>query len=791
MAQEHHSIQSTDHSVLAHTKKPFWARFLPMLHHPKLEVTNQLQIEPEQLSSSQPDASDAIRETAHSAENTRVAPEQISGSTQDVLHEDQHADVDLGSIEISSEYEMPTTDPSTPVDLTLLSDTESSTPFFTTTGESPLQAASGEYPHEETQTETSFETHQREYLAKHADESFPIDTGPYAVAIVSRAYRELSNGNLTERLLSLVAQKIPTSEFKAYIAVNNEMAHAIAAEVEERERSTLETLDSYQKKITLEELTAQEYVKRGLPLTPLDMDSIESTYKTTLNRRIIDYRENQATLKTLDALTIAVNELHAGANEHTVLAKALTSIQNATTSYLSEGQLESLLKASRAVILKRIAIMGVDCSSPLKASRETNHGKATNEACHIAISQGARYIDVSDMDEYHGPNALTEILDLSQKGDVDVFIRPLTVVVPLHPEQLKDSGKIWASLVDFYTNSLSDKTRTYGDMTTQSSGSQIVSARAFRKHEYAELGSNEDFKFAQDMRGDDELRTYRALASDLLLADRGRDVSWDGGSKSDTYHAFAEEVREHQEESQKYDIQRLVSDYNHLKTEFTTYSREKTDELPEIQHLFEQQLTKFFRENQEQRMRLRKTFLGITRDGHIDPKAILPTLYRVLQDHPDWDAEQLMQEAHLKPRHVAFFEQNPLIIPGILQEIRRIQETSTSATPSNGAIPVENLPATFHAPKSPIIGLVSLTQHIVNSLPELFGPPLDKEPTYNSDAIDTMPWEEVNVMNWMHLFQAERWLKAYVSNLLAEGNLSHESRVILERDLPRFSEMYK
>ncbi len=624
----------------------------------------------------------------------------------------------------------------------------------------------------ETHPEADFDKHQQEYLAKHADEVFPTETGPFTVAVVSRAYRELSNGNLTERLLSLACQQIPSSEFKAYIAVNNVRVDAIAAEVWDREKESIESKFTRLTELQFRERIIEEFHKRNIVITEDDKTSLYENHKANLQKRAHDYRENQATLAILQSLTSAVNQLQTHGDNEQVIAHALENISSSSKDWLSPGQQEMLLHASRLIMKRRIGIMGVDCSSLPKAFESINHGKATNEACHIAMFQGAKYIDVSDMDEYHGPSALKEILALSNTDDVDVLIRPLNVVTPQHPEELKKPDQIWACLVTYYVRSLAVKAKTYGDMSTDSSGSRIVSAKAFRRHEYPEIGYNEDFAFAGNAKKDPLLQTRYALSSDLRLANRGRDVSWDGSGLGSTSEPFAENVRRTYEVSSKASIKVLISQDDQNQKTLRQANDDHIQGVPDLLMLFQEKKSEFFRENQEQRMRLRKTFLGITRDGHIDPKAILPTLYRVLQDHPDWDAEQLMQEAHLKPRHVAFFEQNPLIIPGILQEIRRIQETSTSATPSNGAIPVENLPATFHAPKSPIIGLVSLTQHIVNSLPELFGPPLDKEPTYNSDAIDTMPWEEVNVMNWMHLFQAERWLKAYVANLRTGGTLS-------------------
>ena len=65
---------------------------------------------------------------------------------------------------------------------------------------------------------------------------------------------------------------------------------------------------------------------------------------------------------------------------------------------MTEAQIQTLLRSSQAIMGRRIMVMGVDCSSFKKA--ETNYGRSTNEAAHIAIAQGAKYIDIGDMDQY-------------------------------------------------------------------------------------------------------------------------------------------------------------------------------------------------------------------------------------------------------------------------------------------------------------------------------------------------------------------------------------------------------
>ncbi len=775
-------------------KKPFWAHFLPQLYHKPLDnpVDSTTQPPLETIPAQHPSQDDQRATTMQA--NTKDIRDESKGdepeSESDLSNNDftqkTITPFPPGTFDLDHPFMFPNPK-KPPLDIEIPDDIQPlqihiphqtlspypdapppNSPLFPLYPDAPV--SSEENPHE-----TTFDKHQREYLAKHADEVLPTDTGPYAVAIVSRAYRELSNGNLTERLLSLVAQKIPTSEFKSYISVNNVRVDAIAAEVWEREKDMLEQLSSQEREAKLHDLIIGEFSNRGVSMSAADAASLALNGKAKLETRAKDYRENQATLQVLDALTTAVNAVYASGEKDQIVMTALDQIKKSATGFLSEGQLQLLLQASAAVIKRRIFVMGVDCSSFEKAFEGINHGKATNEACHIAISQGAKYIDVSDMDEYHGPTALQEILRLSKEGHVDVLIRPLTLITPLHPEQLSNSQKIWTSLVEYYANSHASYARSYGDISTNSSGCQIVSAKAFRKHEYPEVGYNEDFRFAHNMKEDSELVVRASLSSDLQLAHRGRDVSWDGSGMSESSEQFAENVRLNNEINQRSSIERFAAEHTRLHARLEQANNEHIEDLPNLLKLYEEKMREYFKGNQEKRVKLRRFFLGIKPDGKVDHNAVLPILYKELQAHPDLDASQLIEQTHLKPRYKAFLEQNPLILPGVLQEIKRIQNT-TSASLTQSEIPAEHLPAVFGQPKSHLLSIVSITQHIVNSLPELFGEPLKEQPSYNPETIREMSPSEVNVMNWFHLFQAERWLKSYIFNLQAENDLSYRAK---------------
>lgn len=621
--------------------------------------------------------------------------------------------------------------------------------------------------------EAQFMQHQTEFLAKHSDEVKPVETGPFAVAIVKRAYRELSNGNLTESLISLASQNVPTREFCAYFDVNNIRMAAIASDVWDKNAAVLQRLPEDERNMKLKELIKKEYVARRTPMNSSETQEFTSYNKASLEKRAQDYKENQATLTVLKSLTLAVNALSREPNNlhNQIINQSLKTIKQAANGFMTEAQLQTLLRASQAVIKKRIAIMGVDCSSFNKAFLTTNHGQATNEAAHIALAQGAKYIDVSDMDEFHGPNALREVVNLADQNRVDVLIRPLIVVTPQHPEQLNaDSPTLWADLVSYYTRSLTSTQKGYFYPSNRSSGTQIVSARAFRRHEYPHRGMNEDYDYANEMRNDIFLIKRFANSSDIRLANRGRDVSWDGGSLGTrSYYATVESLRGVIEPEQKNTIASLVR----LNTDVIDKLHElqrKGRHIPDFAAMYEQERKQFFEEVQAERVNLRRFFLGIRTNGRIAPNGLLPSVWKVWQSHPEWNADQIIQAAKLRPRQRAFLDQNPLLLKGALQELQRVQQTSTTSRIGSGT--VSRVPEIFQSSTKPgVLPLYSAIQHIANSLPELFGRPLTEEPSYDIAVVGKLPPGEINQANWIHLARAQRWFSNYLTNLDRENGL--------------------
>jgi|GEM_PF-6758449 len=368
-----------------------------------------------------------------------------------------------------------------------------------------------------------FEQQRQAYLAKHADEPQLKNTGRFKFALVTRAKRELSNGNLAEKLKSFAVQQLPRNsrtgeyDFRAYIAVNDNRVSGISAEVFEANKQDLDAAPTYlEKNRLLSNLVRARY--KELELT---MSQGEEVTTSTFNngeenallvwqrteRDIRDFRENQITLGILAEITEAVTFDGDVVQNKTVREQALSRIQQLAAGFLKPMQMRALLQAAGVVIEKKIPVMGVDCNSAPKAHTAKPLAKATNEAMHLAVAQGAEYLDVADMDQYHGSSSLVEMNDWLAADDTTAyFVRPLQTRMPQHPEQFHHDENAWTRLVDYYARSASETATKYGRYTNSNTGTLVVSAAAFRLHPYPEDTANEDYVWAQSLRKTSRLK---------------------------------------------------------------------------------------------------------------------------------------------------------------------------------------------------------------------------------------------------------------------------------------------
>lgn|GEM_PF-5054425 len=173
--------------------------------------------------------------------------------------------------------------------------------------------------------------------------------------------------------------------------------------------------------------------------------------------------------------------------------------------------------------------------------------------------------------------------------------------------------------------------------------------------------------------------------------------------------------------------------------------------MPDLLTIYRTLRTDSFRKNQEFRREMRRVFLGIHQDGVPDKKGILGKVYAAYQENGGVSVEDIIQSAGIAAQQGAFFEQNPLLLPGMIQEIQKMTSENDGKMPT----------------------VEEVAKHIETTLPELFAPPLAKEPaSYTSQAVGVLPDDEINITDWIHLNQAADRFLRYCKNLIAEGEFS-------------------
>ena len=615
-----------------------------------------------------------------------------------------------------------------------------------------------------------FLSEQQEIVDKHTDEEKPRDTGPYAFAIVTRAYKELSNGNLTERLRNLANLEVPESQVKAYISVNNPRIWAISSDIIAQHQQEFDALDASERRGFLQQQVSQRYESLGMTMSTYESSQFAEDKKwEAIIEKVGAFQENRATLQILEEITTTVNKVSEnGADKDALIHEALERIEATGRAYLTEPQRQSLVSAAKLAMNKDVAIMGVDCSSSTKAYDQPNLlGTVTYEAAQIALSQGAQFIDIADMDNYYSRDSLTELYNLARKERIDVFSRPMLVVPSEHPEQLSGPDHIWSDLMQYYSNTYTYALPGYwrDSMTT---GAIIVSADTFRKHPYphAQEQLNEDYDWFDMLKPDDDLKRRYAVSSILLRAQRDRPESVDGATffnrKSITGET-PEEIRPELQKEQYKKVERYIRDdrrlediFDHIE-KYKDYILEDIEKktIPDFKAEYEKMRSKLFHSNQKRRETNRRIFLGKGQDDQIDEEGTLAQLYAVYLEDPHVTPTEIIERATIPQKRRVFFDQNPQIIPGVMQEIQRI-------TAETGVMPSLN----------------DVVSYIEITLPELFAPPLSEEPEYTVDNIDA---SRVNITDWMHLYQAQDLFSRWITNLELSGEFSKSdmSRVLL------------
>ena len=262
------------------------------------------------------------------------------------------------------------------------------------------------------------------------------------------------------------------------------------------------------------------------------------------------------------------------------------------------------------------------------------------------------------------------------------------------------------------------------------------------------------------MRNDPTLVVRSARDSNLLLAHRGRDASCFGRDlRGNAYnHPLTELLPRFNVENRENILLLLSENYDYIH-----------NLTPEQRIAYEAQRTRFFTQEQEKRIQLRRLFLGVRKDGTIAQNGIVPILYRAWQRYPDWNADQIIEVAKLRPRQRAFLEQNPLLLKAALQELRRIQDTEGLREDLHSIETRRNMfEISDQPPKQTIPSLESCIKFIEDSLPELFEKPLEKEPTYMLNNF--LFANKTNIRNWMQIRNAIDWFNLYLEDLAKDAS---------------------
>lgn len=589
----------------------------------------------------------------------------------------------------------------------------------------------------EIESENSFEENQEATIDIHKEELPDFIQNP-TVAIVKRAYRELKNGNLTSQLDSLADLQTASDQVECIIVVNNPRIMAILANsfLQMPIPNGAEAANLLRRYFHQRKLEPSEYEEEFLA----ELESGKKNIQNTISA----YAENQATLAVLNTVRDAVlNVINGSLYEQAAMEQLTEVIPHLIESFLDQDQTTLLVKAAQKLIKKKMVILGIDCSSELKSFQKVDLGQATNQGCHIAFHRGAQYLDISDMDEFNTPSSLNEVIQLSRTKKPDVLYRPLHVVNPQHPEQLKDAS--WNKLVYYYQSSALERNHEWqyayykpeeDHEAVHNTGHIITSRNAFQRHQYPHDDWMEDLMFSRRMQTDSSLSQYQLLDSELLLADRGRAESYDGSRYN--RDITPEDVHHRIEINSLDQIEDLVA------------SDKKIHDLlasePSFHHylrLYETAKAKYVRLGNKERRALRYIFLS--------PEGLLQKVFDILRSDHDISVEDF-DELSLTPAQKVFLKNNPALLPALQKEIR----------------------------KQDFTGIDEVKSFVEHSLPELFHSPISLEEVQSASLHNVNLAEElsqrglININLWTHLYRSKQWLASYLTNEYMSGKIPDE-----------------
>lgn len=580
-----------------------------------------------------------------------------------------------------------------------------------------------------------FSENQQKTLEIHIDELPEYKQNP-TVIVVKRAYRELSNNNLGLQLNSFGKLNIPGDKFEAVIVVNNPRIIAILSSLYTGTNANeiARDIEDY-------------YYEKGLTLSEFENGFLNKILSDPLSidRAIDTYRENQATLYILKYLTKqVVRIIEKEITEIQALEEIEAEIDKYTEKILTTEQRKLLVTACDRIIRKKIIVLGIDCSSPEKSFQEIDLGQATNQGCHIAYSRLAQYIDISDMDEFYSQDSLDEIFTLSKEQKPDLLLRPLNLFPVQPPEQLGDSAS-WEELVSFYTRSILNRETEYKyayfypggdrDPLAYNSGHITVSARAFERNQYPHKNWVEDLSFSKTMLADSELSSYQLLNSDLILVDRHRYESYDGGTHLKSEQSSSPSPRDLIHSRSLYFITRWIK----LDERIVSFLNSKP-ELLELFHEYKVTRSKFFQDQNQERRKLRYLFLS--------KNGLLRKVTQILLKPGEINDEEL-QGIGLSVDQRNFIRTSPTILSALKREVEKRNLTTES----------------------------QIITFVERSLPEFFAKPIEENTIIIGRNITHQEFLNqnhlININFWIHLFKSEQWLISKLTNDIESGKYQH------------------
>ena len=589
----------------------------------------------------------------------------------------------------------------------------------------------------------SFEENQHDFTRLHSTELPSLPKSPATIGVVTRAYKELSNGNISRQLLSLASQSIDGSAYETYIVVNNPRIYGLLAEVDNSSPAILRNVPLF-----LHHQVLSEAKRRGWDLSEWEQKFLKRLKhgKENVENDCKAYAENQLSLKLLRIVTQTSSNLlnrDGEQTEESLIIPALASIRQEASAILKTSQVELLETAVKAIFRKRTLVIGLDCSSPDKGFRAIDLGQASNQGGHIALARGVSFIDFSDMDQFRPKNGLTEILQSADKG-YDILYRPMNTVTPQHPENMKKDRTFHGRLVNFYRTAnqfAREEDMSYLRKIT-SSGKIIVSADTFRRHQYPHGHITEDFHFSRNANSDINVRTHYLLDTVLDRSYRGREESYDGSSLGRS-EGTGDEVTE------------LLEGYLRANRAFLETANSVTfddEQLQGLEALYRTKRHEFFLDEQSRRDRMRLEILGIKSDGSRTSSGLLEKVLPVLKRYPRASVEKVIESAGLRKQQASFLIENPLLLTALTQFLSKRSDLRVQDTNEGQVI-----------------------QLLESALPELFALPLVAEPEYTD-----LP-QEANFTDYFHLFRAEQWMQAYLYNFLSDIAVSSHDEYEIRR----------